>query len=153
MTHIPFEFFKTRNTRNPERGTPESAGIDFFVPWDSPTDFYLAPGQDILIPTGIHVKFPATHYLRFENKSGVCTKRKLMLGAGTIDADYQGEVHIHVFNMGQEAVNIFPGMKLIQGVLVRCSLPEPKETKFETLEEFYGETSERGEGGFGSTGI
>lgn len=52
------------------------------------------------------------------NKSGVATKRQLQFGDCVVDEDYQGEIHLHVMNVGKEVVILKPGMKLVQGLVV-----------------------------------
>lgn len=59
---------------------------------------YLAPGEDILIPTYVKARIPENMYLRITNKSGVCTKQKLIVGADTVDSSYEGVMHVHLFN-------------------------------------------------------
>jgi dUTP pyrophosphatase len=83
------------------------------------------------------------------NKSGVATKQLLIKGAEVCDEDYQGEIHIHVINVGTTDQLITPGQKLIQFVLVPVFYDIIEEVLFDQL---YSETTERGEGGFGSTG-
>lgn len=144
------KILKVRDVKTPERGTPLSAGIDFFIPNDfSPT--ILPQGKDINIPSGIKVKLPHGFCLKFDNKSGVALRKKLIVGATIIDEDYQGEVHLHVFNIGSEPVTLNPGDKLLQGLLIPVSYQLP--VAVDSLEELYeGEITSRGEGGFGSTG-
>ena len=115
---------KIRDVKTPVRGTPLSAGLDFFVPNDFPGTHYLIPGDAINIPSGIKVKVPHGYALVFMNKSGVAVKKGLQIGACVVDEDYQGEV-IPVDYAGVDVV--------------------PEEDLFE-------EETERGEGGFGSTG-
>ena len=77
---MQIEFVKVRDVKTPNRGTSESAGLDFFIPNDY-IGFALEPQKDVLIPSGIHVKFPSGYVLKAYNKSGVATKLKLILGA------------------------------------------------------------------------
>lgn len=142
---------KVRDVKTPTRGTEKSAGIDFYIPNDFPGSHWLIPGQDVNIPSGIHVKVPEGYALIAMNKSGVATKKHLQVGACVIDEDYQGEVHLHVRNIGMDVQELLPGDKLVQMLLVPVLYAEI--CPVETLEELYnGETTERGEGGFGSTG-
>lgn len=144
-------FIKLRDVKSPQRGTPGSAGIDFFVPNDFPGEQFLTPHEAINIPSGIKVKVPKGYALVFMNKSGVSLKKGLQVGACVIDEDYQGEVHLHLINTSAEVQSIMPGEKLVQGLLLPVSLEDVIEMKDE--EELYnGEKTERGEGGFGSTG-
>lgn len=144
------KIFKIRDVKTPTRGTPLSAGLDFYIPNDFPGVHTLIPGDDVNIPSGIKVKIPHGYALIFKNKSGVALKRGLQVGACVIDEDYQGEVHLHVRNIGSEIQFLEPGEKLVQGVLVPV-LYEDVEV-VESLADLYEEKTERGEGGFGSTG-
>lgn len=175
------KFKKVRDVKSPVRGTERSAGIDFFIPkykslkqawdngypWKQPWADYklckvvdeetgveekfpylqIPPHQSILIPSGIKVQIPKGYVLIAFNKSGICTKTGLMVGAEVIDEDYQGEIHIHLINSSNETVYLKPGDKATQFVL----LP----TYYLDLEEdnnIHETQTQRGEGGFGSTG-
>ena len=138
---------KVREVKTPTRGTPLSAGIDFFIP--SGIHETLGPGKSCLIPSGIKANVPENHALVAFNKSGVAVKKSLHVGACVVDEDYQGEIHINLTNVGNETVHLEPGEKIIQFVLV----PVAYET-IDVVEEgtLFEETTERGSGGFGSAG-
>lgn len=140
---------KIRNVKTPVRGTPLSAGIDFFVPDDFPGIHYLIPGDAVNIPSGIKVKVPHGYALIFMNKSGVAVKKGLQVGACVVDEDYQGEVHLHVRNTSTEVQSIKPGEKLVQALLIPI---EYADIEVVDVDELYEEKTQRGEGGFGSTG-
>lgn len=156
------QVMKTRNVKTPTRGTSLSAGLDFYVP----NDFFggddahsryaasfvsLDPGDSILIPSGIKVKVPAGYALIAFNKSGVASRKNLSVGACVVDEDYTGEIHLHVFNHGNTVQTIGAGEKLIQFLLIPVSYAEI--TVVQSEQELYDSfDSERGEGGFGSTG-
>ena len=145
------KFLKVRDVKTPNRGTELSAGIDFFVPNDFPGTISLIPGMAINIPSGLKVKIPSGFCLWMCNKSGVAVKKDLQVGAEIIDEDYQGEIHLHVRNIGQDVQMISPGEKLVQGLLVPVSYAMPETVGSE--EELFGDVkTDRGEGGFGSTG-
>ena len=139
---------RVRDVKVPTRGTPQSAGIDFYVP-NSFKEKSLGPGHKAFIPSGIKANVPPGHALIAFNKSGVALKKNLFVGACVVDEDYQGEIHLHVVNVGSETVKIEPGEKLVQLVLVPVFYDTIEEVKQEDL---FSETSERGTGGFGSTG-
>jgi dUTP pyrophosphatase len=82
------------------------------------------------------------------NKSGVATKNGLIVGACVVDEDYEGEVHLHVINVTDGEVAINPGMKLTQFVLLPVNYSTPEE-----VYQLESRNTERGSGGFGSTGI
>lgn len=141
-------FTKVRDVKSPVRGHPTDAGIDFFVPEDFEKK-RLIPGEDVLIPSGIKVIVPEGYAMIFKEKSGVAVKKKLTVGACVVDSDYRGEVHLHMFNNGTEEQFISPGDKIVQGVVVPVWLCVPKEISSTKYNEY---ETERGEGGFGSTG-
>jgi dUTP pyrophosphatase len=138
---------RTRDVKLPERGTEESAGLDFFMPND--ITLGLSPHERALIPSGIHVKLDKGTALIAKNKSGVSSKFGLDVLACVVDSDYQGEIHLSVVNTSDKIVTILPGTKVCQFVLFDVHLPKVEEV---SLDNLYDKTSERGEGGFGSTG-
>ena len=140
---------KIRNVKTPERGTPLSAGLDFFVPNDFPGEHFLPPGDAVNIPSGIKVKVPHGFALVFMNKSGVAVKKGLQVGACVVDEDYQGEVHLHVRNTSTDVQSIKPGEKLVQALLIPVDYCGVEVVN---VDELYEEGTQRGEGGFGSTG-
>ena len=153
VTLKPVEFTKTRPVKSPERGTPEAAGIDFFVPddWNGGREMLLAPHTSAVIPSGIHVKLQPSSVLIAFNKSGMATKYGFVMGACVIDSDYTGEVHLHLINTTEFGQVIRPGMKVAQFVHMPIGSYMPVERT--SLDEMYGEkTTERGDGKFGSTG-
>lgn len=156
---------KVRDVKTPERGTGKSAGIDFFVPNDF-VEMVLPPSLDMLIPSGIKASIPYGYMLMAAEKSGIVTSKQaalqigrkpkkdafnsvIILGAKIVDEDYQGEIHIHLINVGSSYVIIKPGMKIAQFILVPVSYEEIEEVLSE--ESLFAEKSERGDGGFGST--
>lgn len=140
-------YTKTRDVKDPNYGTKGSAGIDFYVPNDLGS-FTIYPGDSILIPSGIKVELPDETALIAFNKSGVCTKQSLQVGACVVDSDYRGEIHLHVFNYSNEIQHIKAGQKLVQFLL----LPYHQATLIQLHDDNFS-TTERGEGGFGSTGL
>lgn len=149
---MKIRFAKVRDVKTPNRGTTRSAGIDFFVPNDYPGEAYLALGQSILIPSGIHVKVPKGYALIAMNKSGVATKKGLQVGACVVDEDYQGEIHIHVTKVDADDVaTISPGEKLIQMLLIPVAYHIPEEMN-DLIDLYAGKVTERGAGKMGSTG-
>ncbi len=153
------DILKTRKVKTPDRGTPKSAGLDFYIPEDFETTVLLS-GESVLISTGIYAKIPEGFFLKIENKSGICFETGLMVGANVIDEDYQGEIKIHLINAGRKLVvigNEFSGItrkivsvsknrSIAQGILIPVSY-EGVEVKH----ELFNVKSERGTGGFGST--
>lgn len=137
---------KIRDVKTPTRGTPKSAGIDFYVPNDFiPT--VIKPNNSIKIPSGIKAEVPLDYALIAFNKSGVALKG-FSIGACVVDEDYQGEINLHVFNHLDTNLEINPGDKLVQFILIPVLYAEVTEVQ---IEELFTRSSERGEGGFGST--
>ncbi len=139
---------KVRQVKTPTRGTPESAGIDFYVP-DEFEEMTIKPNDSAFIPSGIRANVPKGHALIAFNKSGVALKKSLFVGACVVDEDYQGEIHLHVANVGSKDATISPGEKLVQLVLVPVFYDTIELTD---LKDLYEEETIRGTGGFGSTG-
>jgi len=130
------------NAKMPTRGTSESAGLDFYTP----IDFTIFPKKDILIPLGLKMKFPKGWAMIFKEKSGIATNKKLDVGACVIDSDYTGIPHAHLINNSDNIVTFKAGEKIIQGILIQVWIGNAIEVKkIDNL-------TERGEGGFGSTG-
>ena len=102
-----------------------------------------------MIPSGIKVNVPEGYALIAFNKSGVATKKGLQVGACVVDCGYQGEIHIHLVNVGQEFAQLNPGDKVVQFVLIKLGDPVIQQVSEDDL---YEKESNRGEGGFGSTG-
>lgn len=145
------KFIKTRDVKTPVYGTDGSAGIDFFVPkdFDSVT---LHPGGSALIPSGIKARVPNGYALIAHNKSGVATNKRLQVGACVVDSDYQGEIHLHVYNStADQYTGIMADMKLVQFLLIPVAHAVLIECQ--TLDQVFPSESSRGEGGFGSTDI
>jgi len=134
----------------PVRGTGGSAGIDLFVPNDQES-IVLEPGQSAFIPAGIKARVPSGHALVAMNKSGIAAKKSLMVGACVIDEDYTGEIHIDLKNVGDIAQSVNPGDKIVQLLCLPVNYVNVEEATSE--EETFGDlVTDRGEGGFGSTG-
>ena len=142
-------FAKVRDVSSPQRANSTDAGIDLFIP-NTFRESYLAVGGSILIPSGLKLDVPAGYAFVLMNKSGVASKKQLIVGACVVDQGYQGEINIHVINAGRYAVRLTPGMKIVQGLLIAISDALPMEVKEDDL---YDHVSNRGEGGFGSTGV
>lgn len=163
MTPGKFRFTKVRDVKSPVRGTSLSAGIDFFVPKDF-KPFVLLPHRDVLIPSGIKASFEKCCMLMAAEKSGVSSSMEAkkiagmdyitsyesatVLGAKIVDTDYQGEIHIHIINLGDKPILIVPDKKIAQFILVPVLYSEIEEVDSEK-ELFANESSSRGNKGFG----
>tara|TARA_R100001594_G_scaffold86168_1_gene120675 strand:- start:269 stop:718 length:450 start_codon:yes stop_codon:yes gene_type:complete len=148
---MKLKIFKTKKVKTPIR-SGVNAGFDFFVPNDL-EDFIIEPGDQINIPSGIKVRIPKNHCLIAFNKSGIASHYSLIVGACVIDENYTGEIHLNVINVGNRPVVVSKEQKLIQFILIKQNYIDIKEYKDE--EELYKNfnTKERGNNGFGSSGL
>jgi dUTP pyrophosphatase len=132
----------------PAYATTGAAGFDLLaaVPEDAPLT--LAPGTRGLVPTGLLLQLPPGHEGQVRPRSGLALRHGLTVlnAPGTIDEDYRGEVSVLLVNLGTQPVEISRGMRVAQLVIapvVRALLVEAEDLA----------ATERGQGGFGSTGI
>lgn len=135
----------------PERASAGAAGYDVRYcganadGTDAPPLTVPARGRE-LVPTGFSLAIPQDHYGRLAPRSGLAVRHGLSVGAGVIDSDYRGELHVLLFNHSDEDCAVHPGERIAQLVLERISTP-PVELAQTPLD-----ATARGEGGFGSTG-
>lgn len=130
----------------PHYATPGSAGLDLRACLDTP--LVLNPGETRLIPTGIAIHLADAGYAAMIlPRSGLGHKHGVVLGnlVGLIDSDYQGQLMVSTWNRGQEAFTIQPFERIAQMVIVPVV-----QASFNLVDEF--PESDRGAGGFGSTG-
>jgi dUTP pyrophosphatase len=126
----------------PTRGTKESAGIDIYLP----EDIKIPPFNGLLIKSGLSVVIPEDHALIFFNKSSIALKN-VIVGTCVIDADYTGEIHIHLINNNNHTIHFNKGIKISQLLCI-------KTHNNYGIEELFldNRITERNDGGFGSTG-
>ena len=175
MKKLQYAINPDRVIKRPNRGTGQSAGIDVYIPEFTESfikelkdknpninsirkelySYYfvdnavlLGPGERLLIPSGIHVNLDPNIVQIAFNKSGIASKRGLILGACVIDEDYMGEIHINLINTSNHIVKITSGEKIVQFIELLTYYSKLEELSLDTL---YPEVSERGTGGFGST--
>ena len=129
----------------PERQTPHAAGLDVRANLDAPLT--LAPLQRQLIPTGLRVAVPAGYEMQVRPRSGLAYKHGITIvnAPGTIDADFRGELKVLLINLSDEDFIVKDGERIAQLVVARHEIVEWAPT--EKLSE-----TDRGHGGFGSTG-
>ena len=127
----------------PSYATPASAGVDLHAV----EKHILQPGERALIPTGIRIAIPVGYEAQIRPRSGLALKHGITLpnSPGTIDADYRGEIQVIMQNLGNAPFVIEPGDRIAQMVIAPVSQVSWVES--DALEE-----TERGSGGFGSTG-
>lgn len=132
--------------RLPEYATPHSAGMD--VRAFLTEDVILAPGERALIPTGLRVQLPEGFELQIRPRSGLALKSGITLlnTPGTIDADYRGEIGVIMVNLSDKPFTVHDGDRIAQMVLARY-------VRIDWMPVDSLDASERGEGGFGHTGL
>lgn len=131
----------------PMYGTPESSGVDLVAAIEAPIT--LKPSERAIIPTGIKMAMQAGLEAQIRSRSGLAAKHGIgVLNApGTIDSDYRGEIKVILMNWGQEDFTIERGMRIAQMVFAQYT-----PVNWHQVESIDSDT-ERGAGGFGSTGI
>ena len=129
----------------PAYATALSAGMDLRADLQEPV--VLGSLERALVPTGLHIELPAGYEAQIRPRSGLAARNGISIvnAPGTIDADYRGEIKVVLVNLSKEPFTIQPGERIAQMVVARHETVEWEPV--ETLEE-----SDRGSGGFGSTG-
>lgn len=129
----------------PRYATEEAAGMDLC----STVEVELAPLERKLVPTGLRLVLPSGYEAQVRPRSGLALKKGIgMVNApGTIDSDYRGEIGVLVINLSGESVKLEKGERIAQ--LVVCPVVRATLREVSNVNEY---ATERGEGGFGSTG-
>lgn len=128
----------------PEYKTSGSVGMDLQA--NIRNEIHIFGGATILIPTGIYIQLPDGYEAQVRPRSGLALKQQLVATFGTIDSDYIGEIGVIINNVGKGERIIKPGDRIAQLVFAKV-----EKCEWNLVEEL--EETERGEGGFGSTGI
>ncbi|XP_042347977.1 deoxyuridine 5'-triphosphate nucleotidohydrolase, mitochondrial isoform X3 [Plectropomus leopardus] len=132
----------TEHATTPTRGSSKAAGYDLYSAYD-----YTIDSMDkAVVKTDIQIAVPHGCYGRVAPRSGLAAKHFIDVGAGVVDEDYRGNVGVVLFNFGKDTFYVKKGDRVAQLVCERICYPELEEQK--TLDE-----TERGDGGFGSTGL
>ena len=141
------EFTKlTEHAQTPTRGTYGSAGYDLY----STEEYEFDPLTRYLIKTGIALKIPEGYYGRIAPRSSMAWKKHTDILAGVIDSDYRGEIGVCLSNLSPlNSFTINKGDRVAQLIITKIETPELIEL---SNEEFHSVETERGAGGFGSTG-
>ena len=130
------------DAKMPWYGSAYSAGFDIC----SCEDKMIPPHNSVLVKTGLSVKWSnEEYYLRIAPRSGLAYKNGIFVNAGVIDFDYRGEIGIIIYNSSFEPFLINQGDRIAQGIMERIT--RPILTQVSELDQ-----TERGSGGFGSTG-
>ena len=129
----------------PKYETQGSSGMDLSA--NVKSNINIAPGKKEIIPTGIALSVPEGFEIQIRPRSGLAAKHNITVlnTPGTIDADYRGELKIILINFGHETFKIEKGSRIAQMVL--CPVVKAKFEEVDNLDD-----TERGRGGFGSTG-
>jgi len=141
------------NAKLPKRAHEDDAGMDlFFCPppkpeLDSQIETVLPFGSSIL-PTGLKIEVPQGYMLEIKNKSGIASKRGLIVGACVVDRGYTGEIFVNLHNITHRNQTLHEGDKIAQAVFVKV------RTDIELIDSdhIYDDETSRGEGALGSTG-
>ena len=136
----------SKNVTLPRYETEDSSGLDLAANIDK--QIKILPGKSEIIPTGLAVAIPKNFEIQIRPRSGLAAKNQVSVlnTPGTIDADYRGEIRVILINLSDKVFVVEKGMRIAQMVVcpvIKVSLKEV--TKLEI--------TERGSGGFGSTGI
>ena len=144
MTKIQIKKLST-TVSIPKYETPGSSGMDIAAHIEN--NIIISPGENALVPTGFSISIPIGYEVQIRPRSGLAFKKNITVlnTPGTIDADYRGEIKVILINLGKEKFVIVNGERIAQMVVcpvVQADLEEVKELA----------NTERGSGGFGSTG-
>lgn len=131
----------------PAYQSAHAAGLDLLAAVPAGQPLTLAPGARALVPTGIAIALPPGFEAQVRPRSGLAVKQGLTVlnSPGTIDADYRGEVQVLLINLGAASVVIERGMRIAQMVVARV-----ERARFQAVVSL--DITQRGSGGFGSTG-
>jgi len=129
----------------PKYETSGSSGMDLAANIDA--NINIDPGKTAIIPTGLALSIPKGFEVQIRPRSGLAAKQKISVlnTPGTIDADYRGEIKVILINLGQETFKVEKGLRIAQ--MVVCPVVQAQLKEVDDLSE-----TERGKGGFGSTG-
>ena len=130
----------------PKYETAGSSGMDLAA--NIAGNISIDPGKTAIIPTGLALSVPKGFEVQIRPRSGLAAKKKISVlnTPGTIDSDYRGEIKVILINLGQETFKVEKGLRIAQ--MVVCPVIQAQIKEVEDLSE-----TERGKGGFGSTGI
>ena len=131
----------------PSYQTAHAAGLDLLAAVPATDHVILAPGERSLVPTGIAIALPEGYEAQVRPRSGLAVRHGLTVlnSPGTIDADYRGEIQVLLANLGNAPVTITRGMRVAQMVVAPV-------VRAQILEVASLDKTQRGSGGFGSTG-
>lgn len=126
----------------PTRAHPQDAGLDLY----SRDEQIILPGKSAVFDTGVHVELPPGMFGKLESKSGLNVKYSVVSCGGVIDCGYTGSIAVKLYNLGDKPYMVRKGQKIVQMIIQPYLAPE-----LEVVDKL--EDTERGTGGFGSTGM
>jgi dUTP pyrophosphatase len=143
---MKLKIVNTSDNPLPEYETTGSAGVDLRAQLQEPV--MLKPLQRALIPTGLYIELPDGFEAQVRPRSGLALKKGVTVlnSPGTIDSDYRGEIKVIMINLSNETTIINTGERIAQLIVAKYEKVQFKEV--DTINE-----TERGEGGFGHTGV
>ncbi len=136
----------SKNIELPKYETNGSSGMDLSANIEN--QIKVEPGKTSIIPTGISVSIPKNFEIQIRSRSGLAAKNQISVlnSPGTIDADYRGELKVILINLSNETFVVERGARIAQMVL--CPIVKAKFKEVDSLND-----TDRGAGGFGSTGL
>lgn len=151
ITNVPIRIRRLPHGQDlplPEYQTPAAAGLDLLAAIDHRPHLVVPPGERVLVPTGLSIELPEGFEAQVRPRSGLALRHGVTVlnSPGTIDADYRGEVCVILVNLGREAFAIARGDRIAQ--LIVAPVARASLVEVHVLSD-----SERGAGGFGSTGM
>ena len=151
MKKIKVEVYNKSRNELPKYATEFSAGLDLMANIEGEDRIIIFPSERRIVPTGLHVAIPEGYEIQIRPRSGLAAKKGIgvLNSPGTIDSDYRGEIGVILINTGEEAIKISNGERIAQAVL--CEVPQIEWSTVSRLEDL--SATDRGQGGFGSTGI
>ncbi len=146
METIKVKIINSSSNELPTYATPSSAGMDVRAANVEP--IVLGPLERALIPTGLRVELPQGYEMQLRPRSGLALRNGITLlnTPGTIDADYRGEIGVILVNLSNEPFTVNPGERICQMIITNYT-----HVEWDLTDEL--DQTERGEGGFGHTGV
>ena len=146
---VNFQFKKlSSSAKLPEYGSEFAAGMDLFS--SNEESIIIEPSKRKMIPSGLSMSYDnMNYYMRIAPRSGLTVKNSIDVGAGVIDFDYRGEIKVVLMNNGTEDFIVKKNMKIAQ--MIPTMTISPNNAKITEVQEQT--ETQRGAGGFGSTGL
>lgn len=146
MSKVSVKIVNKSNNALPQYSTEQAAGMDIRA--NNPEPIVLAPLERKLIPTGLFIELPVGYEAQIRPRSGLAIKNGITVlnTPGTIDSDYRGEINVILVNLSNEPFTVNMGDRICQMVIAKHEQAEFVQVS--TLDD-----TERGNGGFGHTGV